>query len=47
MSETALDQTTTAARPGADAVLRVEDLRTWFFTSQGIIKAVDGVSFAL
>ena len=30
-----------------DALLEVEDLRTWFFTRQGIAKAVDGVSFTL
>ena len=30
-----------------DALLEVEDLRTWFYTRQGIAKAVDGVSFAL
>jgi peptide/nickel transport system ATP-binding protein/oligopeptide transport system ATP-binding protein len=29
----------------AEAVLSVRDLRAWFFTDQGIAKAVDGVSF--
>ncbi|MBI3513050.1 MAG: ABC transporter ATP-binding protein [Proteobacteria bacterium] len=29
------------------AVLEVEDLRTVFFTRQGLVKAVDGISFAL
>jgi peptide/nickel transport system ATP-binding protein len=28
-------------------VLDVEDLRTWFFTDQGIARAVDGVSFSI
>ena len=28
-----------------EAVLAVRDLRAWFFTDQGIAKAVDGVSF--
>lgn len=28
-------------------VLEVEDLRTYFFTTRGVIKAVDGVSFTL
>jgi peptide/nickel transport system ATP-binding protein/oligopeptide transport system ATP-binding protein len=28
-----------------DAVLSVRDLRAWFFTDQGVAKAVDGVSF--
>ncbi|HZQ49773.1 MAG TPA: ABC transporter ATP-binding protein [Candidatus Dormibacteraeota bacterium] len=28
-------------------ILEVQDLKTWFFTSGGIVKAVDGVSFAL
>ena len=30
-----------------DALLAVDDLRTWFYTRQGIAKAVDGVSFTL
>ena len=30
-----------------DPLLDVKDLRTWFYTRQGIAKAVDGVSFAL
>ena len=30
-----------------DVLLEVKDLRTWFYTRQGIAKAVDGVSFAL
>jgi len=28
-------------------VLKVEDLRTYFYTRQGVVKAVDGVSFSL
>jgi len=27
------------------SLLRIEELKTWFFTSLGIVKAVDGVSF--
>jgi oligopeptide/dipeptide ABC transporter ATP-binding protein len=30
-----------------DVILRVEDLRTYFSTDEGIVKAVDGVSFDL
>ena len=26
-------------------LLKVEDLRTYFFTRQGVVKAIDGVSF--
>jgi peptide/nickel transport system ATP-binding protein len=33
--------------PAPGAVLEVEDLRTVFFTSRGLIRAVDGMSFAL
>src|SRR3970040_1257567 len=29
----------------ADPALRVEDLRTHFFTRAGVVRAVDGVSF--
>jgi oligopeptide/dipeptide ABC transporter ATP-binding protein len=31
----------------ADTVLEVENLSTWFHTRKGIVKAVDGVSFAI
>jgi peptide/nickel transport system ATP-binding protein len=30
-----------------DPLLKVEDLKTHFFTSQGVVKAVDGISFAV
>jgi peptide/nickel transport system ATP-binding protein len=32
---------------GAEPVLEVNALKTWFFTRSGAVKAVDGVSFAL
>jgi peptide/nickel transport system ATP-binding protein len=35
------------APPDADIVLAVEGLRTFFFTRQGVVKAVDDVSFSL
>jgi oligopeptide transport system ATP-binding protein len=28
-------------------ILEVEDLKTYFFTRTGVVKAVDGVSFSL
>ncbi len=30
-----------------EALLQVENLRTWFFTDAGVVRAVDGVSFTL
>jgi len=35
------------AAPAGLPVLGVEDLRTWFYTARGVVKAVDGVSFSL
>jgi peptide/nickel transport system ATP-binding protein len=36
-----------AADNATDNLLEVTDLRTYFFTRQGVVKAVDGVDFAL
>ena len=44
MPAATLDPLATAATP---PVLEVQDLRTVFFTSRGLIRAVDGVSFSL
>ncbi len=30
-----------------ELLLKVEDLKTYFFTRSGVVKAVDGVSFEL
>ena len=30
-----------------EELLRVEDLKTYFYTHEGIVKAVDGVSFTI
>lgn len=30
-----------------DTILAVQDLKTYFYTSLGVVKAVDGVSFEL
>jgi peptide/nickel transport system ATP-binding protein len=37
----------TTPRKAVTALLRVDDLRTYFFTRGGVVKAVDGVSFAV
>ena len=36
-----------APAAGGDYLLEVDNLQTYFFTRQGLVKAVDGVSFAL
>ncbi len=40
---------TTAARmePAAEPILEIEDLKTYFFTRDGIVRAVDGLSYSL
>jgi peptide/nickel transport system ATP-binding protein len=35
------------AATGPQALLEIDDLRTYFFTRDGIVRAVDGVSFAV
>src|SRR5690606_38986156 len=34
-------------RPGEDLLLDVQDLKTWCYTRDGVIKAADGVSLQL
>jgi peptide/nickel transport system ATP-binding protein len=39
--------TVTAAPAAAEPILAIDDLKTWFFTRDGVVRAVDGVSFTL
>jgi peptide/nickel transport system ATP-binding protein len=34
-----------AARSATEPLLQIDSLRTWFFTRDGVVRAVDGVSF--
>jgi ABC-type glutathione transport system ATPase component len=46
MAEAAYVATLPKAPPArAEPILDIADLRTWFFTRDGIVRAVDGVSF--
>jgi peptide/nickel transport system ATP-binding protein len=40
-----MDAAVTAPRAAADTLLKVEDLRTHFFSEDGVTRAVDGVTF--
>src|SRR6516162_965393 len=48
MAEAAADAVIAPKPPPAAApILEIADLRTWFFTRDGVVRAVDGVSFAV
>jgi ABC-type dipeptide/oligopeptide/nickel transport system ATPase component len=36
-----------AAAPRSRAVLQIDDLKTWFYTDAGIVKAVNGVTLSV
>ncbi|MBN1953454.1 MAG: ABC transporter ATP-binding protein [Anaerolineae bacterium] len=41
------DRTPQAAPPSNDSMLDIRDLRTYFYTQDGVVKAVDGVDFSV
>jgi oligopeptide/dipeptide ABC transporter ATP-binding protein len=36
-----------SARAGAEPILEIDDLKTYFYTRDGVVRAVDGVSYSL
>ena len=43
-----MDGATLSDRPATTApLLAIEDLRTYFFTRDGVVRAVDGVSYSV
>ncbi|MCB1744649.1 MAG: ABC transporter ATP-binding protein, partial [Gammaproteobacteria bacterium] len=44
---TAPGESVAGAAPSGEPILEVSDLKTYFYTRDGIVKAVDGVSFTL
>ena len=39
------NQKITADDKSAEPILKVDNLKTYFYTEEGVVKAVDGVSF--
>jgi oligopeptide/dipeptide ABC transporter ATP-binding protein len=45
--ETTISQEIKTGAPSNDILLNIRDLRTYFYTQDGVVKAVDGVDFAV
>ena len=41
------ETTAPAANRNGDSILEVKNLKTYFYTEDGVVKAVDGVDFAV